>query len=66
MSLPFLKRKKVISLELISDDEIVQDPQRICEIMTSLFVNVDKNFADKIQPVTNKLSQKYYIFHYII
>ena len=37
------KKKKVISLELISDDEIVQDPLSICEIMNNFFVNVGKN-----------------------
>ena len=49
MSWPLLKRKKkVIPSELISDDEIVQDPQSISEIMNSFFVNVGKNLADKI------------------
>ena len=55
--LAFIKKKKtVIPSELISDDEIVQDPQSICEIINSFFVNVGKNLADKLQPVTNKPS----------
>ena len=49
------KKSTVIPSKLISDDEIVQDPQSICEIMNSFFVNVGKNLADKLQSVTNKL-----------
>ena len=49
MNWPLLKRrKKVIPLELISDDKIVQDPQNISEIVSSFLVNVGKNDADKI------------------
>ena len=61
MSWSLLKRKKVIPSELISDDEIVQDPQRqsIFQIMNSFFVNVGKNLADKIQPITNQPSLFY-------
>ena len=46
-------------MELISDEEILQDPQSICEIMNNFFVNVGKNLADKIQPATNKPSSFY-------
>ena len=58
MSWPLSKRKKNPS-KLISDDEIVPDPQSICEIMNNFFVNVGKNLADKIQPVTNEPSSFY-------
>ena len=55
--LAFIKKKqKVIPSQLISDDKIVLDPQSICEIMKNFFVNVGKNPADKIHPVTNKPS----------
>ena len=50
------KKKKVIPLEVISSNEIVHNPQSICEIMNIFFVNVCKNLADKIQPITNRPS----------
>ena len=50
------KKKKVIPLEVISGNEIVHNPQSFCEIMNIFFVNVCKNLADKIQPITNRPS----------